>query len=398
MTGAAAQTLTITTGAHALLGATFKVTTEDVGAPQRPIDILLDNIRRALAAAEAEIKANAEKVQDVAEQAAREQGELLRHLEEFTLERNVFLQADSHREEETGPLLDVAAMRAGAAELNNELGQTQTARHNIEWVLSLIQLGAKHLGGDQAFVSLQDTTDLRLQLAMTEAREDERSRLAREIHDGPAQVLTNAIYGIQIAEQIARRSPELVVAELIRLRDLLKGGVAEMRRFMSDLRPTMLQDYGLAPTLKHYVEEYNRFFEKSFTFSVAEGLLPLTPQQELALFRIVQEALQNIHKHAGANASADVDLRCDDAELVLAIHDDGPGFDPATVGPRITSGAGLPGMRERARLVGAELQVESAPGEGTTVTVRLPLRTPTVGQDAGNLHLQTSLRDQEGAR
>jgi two-component system sensor histidine kinase DegS len=374
------------------------VTTEDVGAPQRPIDILLDNVSRALAAAEAEIRANAEKVQELAEQAAREQAELQRHLEEFTLERNVFLQADSHREEETGPLLDVAAMRAGAAELNAELGRTQTVHNNIAWALSLVQLGAKHLSGEQAFVSLQETGDLRLQLAMTEAREEERSRLAREIHDGPAQVLTNAIYGIQIAEQIARRSPDLVVAELIRLRDLLKGGVAEMRRFMSDLRPTMLQDYGLAPTLKHYVDEYNRFFEKQITFSSADAPLPLSPQQELALFRIVQEALQNIHKHAGANANAEIDVQVDDGELVLSIHDDGPGFDPSAVGPRITSGAGLPGMRERARLVGAELQVVSAPGEGTTLIVRLPLRSPTVDHEAANLHLQTNLRDHEGAR
>lgn len=366
------------------------MTTEDFGAGQEQIVVLLESARLQLAAMEAEFKVNAERVRALAEQAAREQGELQRHLEEFTLEPAVFLQADSHREEESGPLLDVAAMRAGALELNVELARTQAVHQNIEWVLSLLQLGSRQLAGDQAFLAVQDTSDPRLQQAMNEAREDERSRLAREIHDGPAQVLTNAIYGIQIAEQIARRSPELVGIELTRLRDLLKGGVAEMRRFMSDLRPTMLQDCGLVATLKHYIGEYNRFFEKDFTFTTFAEALPLTPQQELTVFRIVQEALQNIHKHAGSNANAEVCLRCDESHLVLSIRDDGNGFDPENVGPRVTSGAGLPGMRERAILSGADLCVDSTPGNGATIVLRLPLRSPTTSQDAGNLQLQAT--------
>jgi two-component system sensor histidine kinase DegS len=372
------------------------VTTEEVEAVQRPIDVLLASARQQLAATEAEFNVIVERVRELADAAAREQSELQRHLEEFTLDPTVFSQADMHREDDEGPLLDVAAMRSGAFELNVELARTQAAHQNIAWVLSLLQLGAKRLAGDEAFVAVQDTSDPHLLRAMTEAREDERSRLAREIHDGPAQVLTNAIYGIQIAEQIARRQPEQVGDELLRLRDLLKGGVAEMRRFMSDLRPTMLQDYGLAPTLRQYVDEYNRFFEKSFVFSCSEENFGLTPQQELTIFRIVQEALQNIHKHAGSAATASIQLEVADSILVLTIHDDGHGFDPEAVGPRLTSGAGLPGMRERASMSGIDLSIESLPGEGTTVVARLPLRSAAIGQEADTLQLQTSLNDRRG--
>jgi two-component system sensor histidine kinase DegS len=220
---------------------------------------------------------------------------------------------------------------------------------------------------------------------MNSAREDERRRLAREIHDGPAQVLSNAIFAVHTTEQIAKRAPAQVADELALLRELLKDGVAEIRRFMFDLRPTMLQDLGLGPTLARYVDDYSRFFAKRVTLRCEDALPPLSPDQELTIFRIVQEGLQNVHKHAGAGADAAVDLAVIGNWLSLTIADTGRGFDPTTLTPRAGHGAGLPGMRERANLVGGEISVTSQVGVGSTISFRMPLRgqTGTLRSNAG---------------
>lgn len=224
----------------------------------------------------------------------------------------------------------------------------------------------------QLDVAVDGTGDIRLQQATIAAREDERSRLAREIHDGPAQVLANAIFAVEIAEQVARRDPTRVPDELSQLRALLKDGVAEMRRFMADLRPAMLADRGLVPTLQQYVTDYNRFFGKRITFTTTDLPETLTSEQQMALFRIVQEGLQNIHKHAGTD-DGHIDISPDGEMLALTIVDQGQGFDPSVPLLRSDHGAGLTGVRERARLVGADLDILSAPGSGTTIRLRLPL-------------------------
>jgi two-component system sensor histidine kinase DegS len=146
---------------------------------------------------------------------------------------------------------------------------------------------------------------------------------------------------------------------------------------MFDLRPTMLQDHGLSPTLRRYVEDYKRFFGKRIELSLQDPLPPLTPEQELTIFRVVQEALQNVHKHAGFEAAATIALSHQDGWLDLSIADSGRGFDPRAVVSRPGTGAGLPGMRERAKLAGADLSVTSSPGAGTVITFRMRLRSQT---------------------
>ncbi len=221
-------------------------------------------------------------------------------------------------------------------------------------------------------VSVDGTGDIRMQQATMRAREDERSRLAREIHDGPAQVFANAIFAVEIAEQVSRRDPARVPDELGQLRALLKDGVAEMRRFMADLRPAMLADRGLIPTLQRYVADYNRFFGKRIAFTATDIAETLTSEQQLTLFRIVQEGLQNIQKHAGTDEGR-IEIAPDTGMLALTITDGGQGFDPSVPALGSDHGAGLTGVRERARLVGADLEIVSAPGSGTTIRLRLPL-------------------------
>jgi signal transduction histidine kinase len=223
------------------------------------LELIAAEARRELASAETRLNSLLERSQEIALSATKDHAELQRFLEEFGLEPEIYHHS-SVPDNGTGPLFDLNAMRAGAQELSKDLSRSNALEANLGVAVHILQAVNQQLAPDQAFRDVQDTTDLRLQQAMNSAREDERRRLAREIHDGPAQVLSNAIFAVHTAEQIAKRAPGQVIEELAQLRELLKDGVAEIRRFMFDLRPTMLQDLGLGPTLARYVDDYSRFF------------------------------------------------------------------------------------------------------------------------------------------
>jgi two-component system sensor histidine kinase DegS len=352
-----------------------QVATSAAATPDNLFNILTE-ARRELASAEARLGQLLDRAAALTAVAEQERTQLQRFLEEFALEQTVYDQQPRTGSGGTGPLIDVAALRRGAQELSDELNHASALRGNLATALQVMRACKEQFARDRAFQPVQDTADVRLQQAMNAAREDERRRLAREVHDGPAQVLANAIFAIEIAEQVARRAPDQVAEELSRVRALLKDGVAEVRRFMFDLRPSMLQDQGLAPTLRRYVEDFNRFFGKRVSLDLSEPLPSLTADQELTIFRIVQEALQNIHKHAMID-EASIVLSHAGSLLELNIADSGKGFHPNTVVARPGTGAGLPGMRERAKLIGADLTVESAPGAGTVLRLSMMLRTTT---------------------
>ena len=208
-------------------------------------------------------------------------------------------------------------------------------------------------------------------IAMIKAQEEERSRLAREIHDGPAQVLANAILGLELCEQIARRSPEQLTDELARLKATMREGLLEVRRFQFDLRPSSLADRGLLLTLRRYINEYRTFFKLNVDLQLPDRLPTLNKDEELQTFRIVQEGLQNVQKHARATIVM-VRLEASDTVLTATIEDNGRGFLPQQTEATLLSGAGLRGMGERAASVGGDLLVESRPGAGTTITFSLP--------------------------
>jgi signal transduction histidine kinase len=199
------------------------------------------------------------------------------------------------------------------------------------------------------------------------AQEAERRRLARELHDETGQALTSILLGLRAVEDA---EGELELREAIgEVRDLVRSTLRDVRRLAVELRPTALDDFGLVPALERLTDSFaeQTGISVDFQASLTSGRLPT--EIETALYRIVQESLTNIVKHARAGSVSVVLTRKEDAVSVV-VEDDGVGFEPGR--PR-DGGIGLLGMQERVALLGGRLAIESRPGAGTTFVAEVPL-------------------------
>ena len=204
-------------------------------------------------------------------------------------------------------------------------------------------------------------------------REQEKSRIARELHDELGQALTMLRMDVAWCRANIPESAPGVAAKLDRMETLLKGTVAATRRISSDLRPLMLDDLGLVPALEWLVQNMSQRSGIDCEFSTDDPTLALPPAHSTAVFRIVQEALTNIAKHARAR-QAQVSVRRDSGAVRILVSDDGVGF--ATDDPRKPESFGLLGLRERISLLRGTAAIRSARGSGTTIEVTLPVATP----------------------
>ena len=200
-------------------------------------------------------------------------------------------------------------------------------------------------------------------------REQEKSRIARELHDELGQLLTMMQMDLAWCKERKPVDNPAFAAKLDRMETLLKSTIAATRRISSDLRPLMLDDLGLVPSIEWLVENFSQRTGIRCDLSVAEGDLGLAMPEATAIFRIVQESLTNIAKHAKATR-ADITIARDEDALVVRIEDDGIGFSPDA--PRKPQSFGLFGLRERASLIKADVVITSAPGAGTSIELRLP--------------------------
>jgi two-component system sensor histidine kinase DegS len=257
------------------------------------------------------------------------------------------------------------ALTAEHAALRRALRQLDQLVRQIDMSSATLRGGAE---GDPADPWAQA---LRAQVIM--GREEERARLAREVHDGPAQVLANALMGLERCATLLGEGRTERLAELHRqLGENVREGLREVRGFIADLRPGKLDEHGLAGAIHDYVRRYRDSVNAAVTLEAA-ALPRLPAETEIVLYRIVQESLQNARKHA-AGAPVHVQLAVRGGRLLLTVRDEGPGFDPREVARRAgQSSWGLTSMRERAELIGASYVVTSRPGHGTEVAVGLPL-------------------------
>jgi signal transduction histidine kinase len=206
---------------------------------------------------------------------------------------------------------------------------------------------------------------------ITTAQENERRRIARELHDGTGQMLTGVALGLRGTAQLSCENLEKIQRRLSELEKMATDAIGELRILINDLRPPQLDDMGLIAALRWQIDSINQRSPFITALEVTGDPVALPPEVETTLFRIVQEGLTNIIKHAKAT-QVKVTLNFSDG-LTLTVHDNGVGFSPAAMiqGDKLHKAWGLIGMQERASLINATLKLESAPGEGSTLTVTM---------------------------
>jgi len=212
------------------------------------------------------------------------------------------------------------------------------------------------------------------------AQEQERQRLARDIHDGPAQSLSNIVLKCELCEKLLDRNPDKAREQINELKQLVKSSLQEIRRIIFDLRPMSLDDLGLVPTLQRYVATFIEETGIDVTLEVYDlNEAAVDKVIEVAVFRIIQEALSNIKKHSKATR-AHIKLYIKNGFLMGRIVDNGIGFDKVKVEEQRRaniheSGFGIYGMRQRAELLKGKLCIQSQEGKGTTVLLQIPVNS-----------------------
>ena len=223
--------------------------------------------------------------------------------------------------------------------------------------------------GRQGVASSPTATEA--QMRMVQAQEAERSRLARELHDGPTQVLANAVFRVEIIERLLERDEAEARRELRNLREALDRELKAMRGYLGRLRAPVLEDLGLSGAIRDVAAQLEAQPGIPVTVAMDAGLDDLPESVELVIFRIVQEALQNIRKHALARRASVRATRLQRAWKV-EIRDDGRGFDLESARRPDAPNYGLRFMQERAEMIGARFEVRSRDGGGTVVTLVIP--------------------------
>jgi signal transduction histidine kinase len=228
------------------------------------------------------------------------------------------------------------------------------------------------------YQQVQEREELRGDLLRqsVQVQEEERKRIARELHDGIGQTFTALALGLSGVEEMMPRDVNLARAQVSNLKELSTRAIAEMRHLVADLRPAQLDDLGLVPALHWLADEWRDRLSIDVHVQVIGRRHRLSPEVETVLFRIAQEALTNVAKHAHAQ-QAIVKLAFRQDQIELAVQDDGVGMTPEQVA-RLQArhqGWGLAGIQERASLVGGTFDIDSAPGRGTRLTIHIPLRS-----------------------
>jgi len=205
------------------------------------------------------------------------------------------------------------------------------------------------------------------------AREQEQSRIARELHDELGQTLTALQMDVAWCKAMVPEDQPATLLRHVKMQEMLKETVAATRRIAADLRPLILDDLGLVPAVEWLVEGFTQRNGVPCELAVGSAKLELPSAHATVVFRTIQESLTNVAKHARAS-HVKVSLDRNGADVTFAILDDGIGFSPRDA--RKPNSYGLLGLRERASLLGGEVTITSAPSEGTHVQVRLPLPPP----------------------
>jgi len=235
-----------------------------------------------------------------------------------------------------------------------------------EWVLSSIRSLIDSIQSSKSSQAFQTATPI------YEILEAERLRISRDLHDGPAQVLANLVLEVEVLQKLASRDLARLPEELENFKSNIKTALSDMRRFIYELRPMTLDDLGLIPTLEKMTTEFSELTGISCQFEATGLSGRIASKYEEHIFRIVQEALNNVRKHANAH-SVKVALSLKDNLIILNIKDDGKGFDVESVRRSAVNNRqfGLLGIQERVAILGGQLRI-SSDSTGTTIAIEVP--------------------------
>ena len=209
---------------------------------------------------------------------------------------------------------------------------------------------------------------------IVEAQENERLHLARQMHDGPAQSLTNLILQAEICERLFDTDPARARVELGNLKSAVNATFQKTREFIFDLRPMMLDDLGLIPTLKRYVQDFEEKSGLSTNLTIVGKERRLPPHTEVTTFRAVQDLLKNVVQHANAT-HVQIGVNLEGNAIGVSVEDDGGGFDvdDALASARQRKTLGIAAMQEKVEMMGGQVTFESSIGRGTKVKLEIPL-------------------------
>jgi PAS domain S-box-containing protein len=269
-----------------------------------------------------------------------------------------------------GALRIVTGLRRNGEEFPIDASISQITENGAKFYTVILRDVTERVRGEEALQRSRE--ELReLAQAANSVREQEKSRIARELHDELAQALTALKMDVNwIAERAGRVGDETLEEKLAAMQSMLDDTVAATRRISADLRPLMLDDLGLAPAVEWLVQGFTERSGIRCELTIDEGELELGEPYASAVFRILQESLTNIAKHAQASR-VDMTVRRAGGAIALSVSDDGRGFSPQD--PRKPNSFGLMGLRERAYALGGDVRIESTPGEGTRIEVSIPL-------------------------
>jgi len=269
-----------------------------------------------------------------------------------------------------GKVQELHAMRKDGSELPMEISVSAIRLRDQWWAVAVVRdISERHRAAEQL------KREQRLLREMLDLQERERRLVAFEIHDGLAQVLTGAQFKLQSFQEKLNRRGDLDAKDREAFEQglsLLGAGLVEARRLISGLRPPILDDSGVVAAINYLATETRDRGGPEVEFVSEVRFQRLAPPLESALFRIVQETLNNVRRHS-RSLKVRVELRESSDHVRLVVQDWGVGFEPGKVDP---SRFGLRGIRERTRLLGGSATIESAPGQGTRICVELPLVEP----------------------
>lgn len=277
---------------------------------------------------------------------------------------------------------DEKILREHRNDLEMRIKKTMANIEDGEKIINQIGIAMGYLEGDILSVleGIDTSSEMLMGIKILEAQESERKRIARDIHDGPAQYMANLVMKVDICKMVLKKNLEEGLNELEDLKESVKTALKEVRGIIFDLRPMSLDDLGLIETIKQIITSIS----KESNINITTNLKPIVTEIEaiiqVAVYRIIQEIFSNIRKHSKAE-NVEVKLDFGTKYLMLIIKDDGIGFDVEETLKRVkTKGAsyGLIGIFDRVSQLQGKIEINSAQNKGTTYIVKLPINKEVI--------------------